>query len=130
MSSQFEMAQARRQSAEDLGKFVRDFQAEQFKRTAISVAPGLALAAQRAHQQSVARANESIAQQQQMNHQLWIQNQLLAGRSMEDIQAQIDAEQAACQAQAPQGSLGLGLLMLAAAAFILYFVVYIVVHNI
>jgi hypothetical protein len=86
-------------NTENLGKFVRDFQAKQFKDAAIVSAPGIAMAASRARQQSVARANESLAQQQETNRQLWIQNQLLSGRSMQDIQAQLDANDAAASRQ-------------------------------
>ena len=84
---------------ENVSKMVKDFQAEQWKSVAIVSAPGVAMAASRARQQSEARANEMLAQQQQMNHQMWIQNQLLSGRSMQDIQAQIDTEQAVASRQ-------------------------------
>src|ERR1035437_8332857 len=77
-----------------LHRTIHDIQAEQWKSVAIVSSPGVAMDALRARQQFAARANEMLAQQQQMNHQMWIQNQLLSGRSMQDIQAQINAEQA------------------------------------
>ena len=52
MTSQDDLAQARAAQAENLGKFVRDFQAKQLKDAAIVAAPGLAMAAWSAHQQS------------------------------------------------------------------------------
>jgi hypothetical protein len=99
MTSQDDLAQARAAQAENLGKFVRDFQAKQLKDAAIVAAPGLAMAAWSAHQQSEARANEMLGQQQMLNQQMWIQNQLLSGRSMPDVHAQLDANDAAELAQ-------------------------------
>jgi len=85
--------------AESMHKFVQDFQAKQARELAIISIPGIAMAASRARQESEARSNAMLAQQQQMNHQMWIQNQLLSGRSMQDVQAQLDANDAERLAQ-------------------------------
>ena len=86
------VARSAASSTASLEKFLHDRQVAEAKSLAILAVPGIAMAASRARQQSEARANEMLAQQQQMNHQLWIQNQLLSGRSMQDIEAQMAAE--------------------------------------
>jgi hypothetical protein len=80
-------------------KLTHDFQVNQAKSVAPYAATAVAMAALRARQESTARSNEMLAQQRQMNHQMWIQNQLLSGRSMQDIEAQMASERAEQLAQ-------------------------------
>jgi hypothetical protein len=60
------------------------------------VAAAAALVAQ--HMNTVEGQNDDmLAQQSMLNQQMWVQNQLLTGRPMDDIQRQLDQEDARAQ---------------------------------
>ena len=77
--------------------FVKNFQAEQAKGLAITSAPLVLRAAVDANRRAEATQAynaEMLEGQFQIRKQLWIQNQLLAGWSMEDINEEIAAGEA------------------------------------
>ena len=65
---------------------------------AVPLAIATAFAAKDHLRQAEAQNAAMLDQQQMLNHQMWIQNQLLSGRSMSDIQDQIFTEDARVQA--------------------------------
>ena len=78
-------------------EFVKNFQAEQAKGLAITSAPLVLRAAVDANRRAEATQAynaEMLEGQFQIRKQLWIQNQLLAGWSMEDINEEIAAGEA------------------------------------
>lgn len=88
-------------------EFMKNFHAEQLKSLAgpaavMAIAAGFA--AKDRMRQAEAQNAAMLDQQQMLNHQMWIQNQLLSGRSMSDIQDQIAAEDAQAQAAPPATS--------------------------
>lgn len=91
-------------NAASLQANVKAFQAQQLKSLAITTGLLATTTAFAMKRQAEAQNAAMLDQQRMLNHQMWIQNQLLSGRSMSDIQDQIAAEDAQAQAAPPASS--------------------------